>query len=197
MTTITFSDLYAYLDENIQDKASTDPHHLVREFSERQGLDADALIPILEGFGGYDDHEVLFNVVGRIQEDTVIGRPIEENVLCKQSYSPHLVNALVNYATAIVKGRWERAEKIILDCSPKMSTDEAVDRAYGVERYSVEVIKGRWEEGEALLLASTHAMLTYAEEVVKGRLPDHLHVAMVLGTPDDAVREYIAKYGVA
>lgn len=192
----TFGDLYAYLDENIHDKTSTERLHFVREFSARHGVDADGLIAILEGYGGYDDGEVLFNVVDRIPEETVIGSPIE-TVLYDQPHSPCLYNALVNYAKVVVQGRWVRAEEIILAPPSDANMIDAVDRAYGVWRYSADVVKGRWEEGEDHLVASTYAMLKYAEDALKGRLPDHLHNAMVLRTPDDSVREYMAIYGAS
>lgn len=46
-----------------------------------------------------------------------------------------------------------------------------------------------------VLTQSAAAMRMYADEVVKGRLPDPLHAAMVLGNGDDSANEYIAWYG--
>ena len=73
----TYGRLFAYLDTHIRQRESGEPFQLVRDFSDLHGLDADALISTLAEFGGYDDLEVLFNVVGRIPEATVIGSPIE------------------------------------------------------------------------------------------------------------------------
>jgi hypothetical protein len=192
----TFGDLYRHLADNLHDKNSDEPHHVVRQFTATHGVDADGLVAILEGYGGYDDGEVLHNVVDRIPDHAQIGHPVE-SMLDEQPHSPCLYNALVNYATVVVQGRWDRAEKIILEPSSDTRVIDAVDRAYGVWRYSAEVVKGRWEEGEDHLVASTYAMLKYAEDVLKGRLPDHLHNAMVLTTPDDSVREYMATYGAS
>lgn len=192
----TFGDLYRHLADNLHNKNSDEPFRLVRQFTARHGVDADGLIPILEGYGGYDDGEVLLNVMYRIPEETVIRFPLA-SILDEQPHSPCLYNALVNYATVVVQGRWDRAEKIILEPSSDTWVIDAVDRAYGVWRYATDVVKGRWEEGEDHLVASTYAMLQYAEDALKGRLPDHLHAAMVLGTPDDSVREYMAAYGAS
>jgi hypothetical protein len=73
----TYGRLFAFLDAHIRQKESGDPFQLVRDFSDIHCLDADALIFTLAEFGGYDDLEVLFNVVGRIPEGTVIGSPVE------------------------------------------------------------------------------------------------------------------------
>ena len=192
----TYGTLFAHLKKRIRKKASTERFHLVRQFTARHGVDADGLIPILEGYGGYDDGEVLLNVVDRIPDHAKIGHPVE-SMLEEQPHSPRLYNALVNYATVVIQGRWAPAEKILLEPSSETRLIEPVDRAYGVWRYSADVVKGRWEVGEDHLVASTYAMLKYAEDAMKGRLPDHLHNAMVLTNSDDSVREYMATYGAS
>ncbi len=73
----TYGDLFAHLNDCIEKKESAEPFHLVRRWSERHGFDANGIIPILEGFGGYDDHEVLFNVIRRIPAETAIGSDVE------------------------------------------------------------------------------------------------------------------------
>jgi hypothetical protein len=73
----TYGDLYAYLNNRIENKKSAEPFHLVQQFSALHGFDANGIIPILEGFGGYDDHEVLFNVIRRIPAETAIGSDVE------------------------------------------------------------------------------------------------------------------------
>ena len=73
----TYGALFTYLRNRIQKKASTEPFHLVNEFSSLHGIDADGLIVILEGYGGYDDLEVLLNVVGRISTQAIVGTPVE------------------------------------------------------------------------------------------------------------------------
>ena len=74
---LTYGTLFTYLKNRIRKKESAEPFHLVREFSALHGVDADGLIAILKGYGGYDDLEVLFNVVGRIPEEAQIGTPVE------------------------------------------------------------------------------------------------------------------------
>lgn len=73
----TYGTLFTYLKNRIRKKQSAEPFHLVHEFSALHGVDPDALAPILQGFGGYDDLEVLFNVVGRIPEEALLGSPVE------------------------------------------------------------------------------------------------------------------------
>ena len=73
----TFGDLYAYLNNRVENKKSAEPFHLVQQFSDLHGFDANGIIPILEGFGGYDDMEVLFNVICRIPAETAIGSDVE------------------------------------------------------------------------------------------------------------------------
>ena len=73
----TYGTLFTYLKTRIRQKESAEPFHFVREFSDLHGVDADALTPILKDFGGYDDLEVLFNVLGRIPEEAQIGTPVE------------------------------------------------------------------------------------------------------------------------
>ena len=73
----TYGDLYAYLNNRIENKKSAEPFYLVQQFSELHGFDANGIIPILEGFGGYDDMEVLFNVIRRIPAETAIGSDVE------------------------------------------------------------------------------------------------------------------------
>jgi len=76
-TSPTYGTLFAHLKKRIRKKESAEPFHLVREFLALHGVDADGLIAILKGYGGYDDLEVLFNVVGRIPEEAQIGTPVE------------------------------------------------------------------------------------------------------------------------
>jgi hypothetical protein len=72
----TYGDLYRYLIERIEKKESAEPFHLVRRFSDRHAVDADGLIPILEGFGGYDDMEAILNVMDRIPPEIKIGSDV-------------------------------------------------------------------------------------------------------------------------
>lgn len=72
----TFGDLFSHLNDRIQEKQSSEPFHLVHRFANKHGIDAAALIPVLEGFGGYDDMEVVLNVVGRIPDELPIGSDV-------------------------------------------------------------------------------------------------------------------------
>ena len=73
----TYGTLFTYLKNRIRKKHSAEPFHLVREFSALHGVDPEALALILQEFGGYDDLEVLFNVVGRIPEEALLASSVE------------------------------------------------------------------------------------------------------------------------
>ena len=73
----TYGSLFAYLENHEQEMRSTDPHFLTRRYLSQQQLKDDRIIEILEGFGGYDDGEVLLNVVGRIDPDTLLIEDVE------------------------------------------------------------------------------------------------------------------------
>ncbi len=96
----------------------------------------------------------------------------------------------VLYSEEVVGKRWRPAE-VLLRSLPKTN---AVLSA--VVLYARDVIQGRWPKAESILQGSTEHMLQYADEVLEGRLPDHLHVAMTLSEADEYTHEYFAKYGV-
>jgi hypothetical protein len=115
--------------------------------------------------------------------------PELEAVLPTYPHDERLYEALITYAAEVVGGRWEMAEEIIL------GEPFDIEEAWAACRYARDVVKGRWEAGENVIAACTYSMLRYADEVLKGRLPDHLHNRMMLGDTDEDVREYIQKYG--
>jgi len=84
----TYGDLYRYLIEGIEKKQSAEPFHLVRTWSERHGFNANGIIPILEGFGGYDDMEAILNVMDRIPPEIEIGADVEtaERVAVREGF---------------------------------------------------------------------------------------------------------------
>lgn len=68
-------------------------------------------------------------------------------------------------------------------------------KPYYAVLYSINKIKGRLPEDlEAGLASDPEACLLYAERVVGGRLPDHLHNALLLGAWDGADKEAVAEY---
>jgi hypothetical protein len=73
----TYGSLFAYLENHQQESRSTDPHFLTRRFLSEHHLKHDRIIEILEGFGGYDDGEVLLNVVEKIDRNTSLWAEVE------------------------------------------------------------------------------------------------------------------------
>jgi len=73
----TYGDLFAYLRNHQRELRSPDPYFLVKRFLSEHGIVADSIIHVLEGFGGYDDTEVLMNAVGRIPADTPLVADVE------------------------------------------------------------------------------------------------------------------------
>lgn len=68
-------------------------------------------------------------------------------------------------------------------------------RPYYAALYAINKIKGRLpEDMEAVLASDPDACLLYAEKVVGGRLPDHLHNALLLGNWEGEDRETVAEY---
>lgn len=101
------------------------------------------------------------------------------------------------YSQRVVSSRWPEAEEFILHCLKTHPHNEIADRAV---RYAADVVQGRWQELEKLLAGHFEWMMSYAQEVLKGRLPDSLHQEMVvrsfgdLSTP--AIKKYLNRYGV-
>jgi hypothetical protein len=73
----TYGSLFAYLENHQQDSRSTDPHFLTRRFLSEHHLKYDRIIEVLEGFGGFDDLEVVLNVVGKIDPNTSLWAEVE------------------------------------------------------------------------------------------------------------------------
>jgi hypothetical protein len=129
--------------------------------------------------------------------------PAEKKILAEKD-----VVTCFDYADQVIKGRWPEAEKFIIK-----NPDFAL-------RYAIQVIKGRWPEAEkfiiknpdfALLYANnffggkweeyeksiindTERCYLYAKDAIKGRLPEHMHQAMVMHSfsqPDKWVKKYL------
>ena len=72
------------------------------------------------------------------------------------------------YAQNVIKGRWEKAEDIIL-----------TDVLYSY-LYARDIIKGRWVEAEDIIMTHPQYAYLYALYVTKGKLPDKMHNMMIL-----------------
>jgi hypothetical protein len=61
--------------------------------------------------------------------------------------------------------------------------------------YALCVIKGRWEEAEEFIIRSPYFMNLYARNIIKGKLPDNLHNAMLvfgmIKTEERLVKDYL------
>ncbi len=135
-------------------------------------------------------HDQLAYVVAGYASDMIPGRWLEvEGRLLRALTRHHLLPAAVTYAATNIGAPWPKLEKRILagQCDPLVGV-----------LYARDVIGGRWRKVENALLTSSAAMLMYAEEVVKGRLPASLHQVMVMRSfahHDEHMREYMDKYG--
>lgn len=93
---------------------------------------------------------------------------------------------IIRYATSLLEGDpWPEAESFFMnecqEASPKLAARAAVD-------YAKKVIRTKWKKGEKLLVGFPAEMSRYAREVLKHKLPDHMHQEMVMKsfeTPDD------------
>jgi hypothetical protein len=104
---------------------------------------------------------------------------------------------LCRYSQSVIRGRWREAEKFILHCLQAYPYDEIADRAVF---YAADVVRGRWQELESRLSKHPEWMLSYADEVLHSKLPNHLHQEMVMNSFADAtnaaIKEYMDRYGV-
>jgi hypothetical protein len=105
--------------------------------------------------------------------------------------------AAVDYARDVIGGEWPELADMVLagGCHPLVGVD-----------YADRIMKTRWPDfeasvlGEATLPAGLVVLKEYADRVVKGRLPGHLHTAMVLLSSGDSdeeeIKSYIRRHGV-
>ena len=77
MTQLTYGHLYAFLRKHESDMRSSDPHFWTKRFLSEHHLPHSRIIEVLEGFGGYDDEEVLWNASARIPSDTSLLEDVE------------------------------------------------------------------------------------------------------------------------
>jgi hypothetical protein len=155
--------------------------------AEQMILDADT--PDHEGvlYGYEDDSDVIENQITVYARDLIKGRwqEFEERVR-RRTCNP---NTVVSYTSEIIGSRWEAGEKCLLH-SPN------TDHTRGaLVSYARDVLQGRWENAENILSTSTASMRMYADEVIKGRLPETLHNRMLLSPSDEYVEAYFEKYG--
>jgi len=150
--------------------------------------------PALVPYGIIDEEDAILNGVGNSligsYASHLIGTewPAFEQKVLNDDCHPLTVLA---YVANVLRQRWEPAEAYLLRTHPSDALMCAT------VSYAEFVVRDRWEEAEYLLASSTKWMCQYARHVIGGRLPDHLHNAMVLNTPDDFVREYMAAYGAS
>ena len=90
----------------------------------------------------------------------------------------------VDYAVAVGKTQWRELEDRLL-------TDEEWDDPSTRLRYATDVRKGDWPEAGL----STQYLCEYAREVVRGKLPEHIHNMMVMTSfenpNDESVKDYL------
>ena len=112
-------------------------------------------------------------------EEVIKGRwPEAEKVLLKDA------DSCFEYAKEVIKGRWPEAEKVLLkdkDKSPCLA-------------YAVYVVHGRWEEYERAIIDDPHDCYEYARCIIKGRLPEHMHTAMVMHSFSQPDNKWVKKY---
>jgi hypothetical protein len=76
MKTATYGDLFDYLSGQ-GTRRNTDSFLNTRRFLREHGVPSTRVIEILEGFGGYDDQEVLWNAASKIPLDTTLSQDVE------------------------------------------------------------------------------------------------------------------------
>jgi len=86
-----FEDLYSFIEDHFYDRDKESPLYLVSKFCETYNLDFDRVKKIVSDFGGFNDVEVLLNVMtsvpGEQEIDISIETPAEfaerNNLYCK------------------------------------------------------------------------------------------------------------------
>lgn len=87
-----------------------------------------------------------------------------------------------DYANEVIGGRWPEAEKLIVK-----NLDFAL-------RYAIHFVGGRWEMYEKAIINDPERCYEYAKQVMKGRLPEHMHQAMVMHSFSQPDNKWIKKY---
>lgn len=77
MKPVTYGDLFAFLRNHKSGLRSSDPHFQTKRFLSEHHLSHPRIIEVLEGFGGYDDEEILWNAAIRIPSDTCLLEDVE------------------------------------------------------------------------------------------------------------------------
>ena len=76
MKTATYGDLFDYLLEQ-DNSRNTDTFLNTRRFLREHSIPANRVIEILEGYGGYDDQEVIWNTASKIPPNTPLSEDVE------------------------------------------------------------------------------------------------------------------------
>jgi len=87
-----------------------------------------------------------------------------------------------DYANEVIKDRWPEAEKFIVK-----NLDFAL-------RYAIHFFGGRWEEYEKAIINDPERCYRYAKDAIKGRLPEHMHQAMVMHSFSNPQDKWVKKY---
>lgn len=72
-----FQDLYDFIENNWDRADKSNKWSIVELFAEKNNFDKKRIISILEGFGAYNDQEVIFNVFDRIPGEFKIDQELE------------------------------------------------------------------------------------------------------------------------
>ena len=80
MKQLTYGHLYAFLRKHESDIRGPDPHFWTKRFLSEHHIRHDRILEILAGFGGYDDEEVLWNVVNRVPDSKGLLEDVETPV---------------------------------------------------------------------------------------------------------------------
>jgi len=76
MKPATYGDLFEYL-LGQDSSRNTDPFLNTRRFLREHSVPANRVVEILEGFGGYDDQEVILNATSKIPPATPLSEDVE------------------------------------------------------------------------------------------------------------------------
>jgi len=107
-----FEALYSFIEDNFHHRDHTDPHRLVKKFSDNYGLDSNRIIQIVKGFGGHNDFEVVLNLPDRIPGDT----EIDENIATPEEFA--IKN---NLYCKWQNGQWVECDKADKDSMPDLN----------------------------------------------------------------------------
>jgi hypothetical protein len=102
------------------------------------------------------------------------------------------ISDIVSYAAELFEGRpWPEAERFFKEDLRQRSPNAA---AIAASSYAEHVIRGRWQAGEELLSGFAFEMSWYARYALKGPLPEHLYVEMMMRSFETPVDCHVKDY---